>query len=372
MAHILAERVLETSATTGTGALTLAGAVTGYQAFSAVCSVGDTVEYAIEADSGEWETGVGTYSASNTLTRTSVIASSNANAAVNFPAGDKRVFITRLASRLGVKVDVFTSSGTYVKPSGARIIDVLCIGGGGSGGAGGNNATTNNRFGGSGGYGGAVSFMSFIADQVASSSPVTVGLGGATQPGRSTSGNGASGNSGGATTFGDSTLSGRNIASACLFAGGGGGGGLNTPGYGFHKGGTSGSGASSGGGNAPNGDYTGAGGGGGGGGAGASSTTAANGGAGGAPGGGITHWSGYSSSGQSGDFEATTGVSLSFYAPGGGGAGGGYKTGQNGRSGGAGGLYGGGGGGGAACDSGFTSGSGGAGGNGICVVITRF
>ena len=97
MAHKWADRVLETATTTGTGDFTLAGNVAGFQRFSAACSTGDTVYYDIEGvdangvPTGEWETGLGTYSASNTLTRTTVIASSNSGAAVNFSGGTKRV-----------------------------------------------------------------------------------------------------------------------------------------------------------------------------------------------------------------------------------------------------------------------------------------
>ena len=70
MPRIAEDRVLETTTTTGTGALTLAGAVTGLRAFSAVMtSPSDTCYYVIEAvdgsgvPTGEWETGLGTYSA---------------------------------------------------------------------------------------------------------------------------------------------------------------------------------------------------------------------------------------------------------------------------------------------------------------------
>ena len=103
MAHIIADRVLETSTTTGTGAFALSAAVTGFRRFSAVCATSDTCPYYIEtvdvggSPTGEWETGIGTYSAANTLTRTTVLASSNANAAVNFAAGTKRVAISLLA-----------------------------------------------------------------------------------------------------------------------------------------------------------------------------------------------------------------------------------------------------------------------------------
>lgn len=110
MAHILRDRVMETASTTGTGDFTLAGAYTGYRAFSSVCSTNDTFRYCIAAvdangnDSGSWEVGLGTYSAANTLTRTTVEASSNANAAVNFAAGSKRVFMGASATWLSDRV----------------------------------------------------------------------------------------------------------------------------------------------------------------------------------------------------------------------------------------------------------------------------
>lgn len=105
MAHILEDRVLEQSTTTGTGAFTLAGAALGFRAFSAVCSVADTCWYYIEGidslgkPSGAYEYGIGTYSGANTLTRTTVRGSSNGGAAVNFAAGTKLVGIGILAPR---------------------------------------------------------------------------------------------------------------------------------------------------------------------------------------------------------------------------------------------------------------------------------
>lgn len=107
MAHISEDRVLETSTTTGTGALTLAGAVTGFRTFASVMATSDTCLYAVwgvdanGTPTGEWEGGVGTYSATNTLTRTTVLESSNAGAAVTFSAGTKYVAITLLGSKTG-------------------------------------------------------------------------------------------------------------------------------------------------------------------------------------------------------------------------------------------------------------------------------
>jgi len=108
MAHIIADRVLETTTTAGGGAITLAGAVTGYQAFSDVCADADTVFYAIEAvdgsgvPTGSWEVGLGTWATGGTLSRTSVLASSNGGAAVTFGAGTKNVFLTDPASQKAV------------------------------------------------------------------------------------------------------------------------------------------------------------------------------------------------------------------------------------------------------------------------------
>lgn len=93
MAHKSETRVRETTTTTGTGALTLAGAVSGYRAFSAVCAVSDTVFYVISHRSAaEWEEGLGTYSSADTLTRT-VVLSSSTGSAVSFSAGTKDVQI---------------------------------------------------------------------------------------------------------------------------------------------------------------------------------------------------------------------------------------------------------------------------------------
>ena len=81
-----ADRVLETSTTTGTGALTLGGATTGYQAFSSAFVTGQTVYYTIvNTTTGAWETGQGTYTTSSTsLSRDVVFASSASGALVSF------------------------------------------------------------------------------------------------------------------------------------------------------------------------------------------------------------------------------------------------------------------------------------------------
>src|ERR1043166_366441 len=102
MAFRTADFVKETTLTTGTGAITLAGARSPAQTFSAVCSNGDTFQYAISHDTlNQWEVGLGTYNTGgNTITRTTGLASSNGGAAVNFSAGTKKVDLVLPAARI--------------------------------------------------------------------------------------------------------------------------------------------------------------------------------------------------------------------------------------------------------------------------------
>ena len=103
MGHILADRVRDTSSTTGTGAFTVTGtAPTGYRTFSTVCAVSDTLDYFIQhRTADEWEVGLATYSASNQLTRTTVLSSSNAGSAVSFSSGTKDVVLGPNAATVG-------------------------------------------------------------------------------------------------------------------------------------------------------------------------------------------------------------------------------------------------------------------------------
>lgn len=100
MAFVLADRVKETTTVTGTGTATLLGAATGFQSFSAIGN-GNTTYYTIAAQSGsEWEVGIGTYTSSGTtLSRDTVLASSNSGSLVNFSAGTKDVFCDYPAKR---------------------------------------------------------------------------------------------------------------------------------------------------------------------------------------------------------------------------------------------------------------------------------
>jgi hypothetical protein len=101
MAFITADRVKDTSTTTGTGSITVSGAApTGYRTFSAVLSAGDTFYYCIQGQTtAEWEVGVGTYTSANVFARTTVLASSNGGSAASFSAGTKNAFITLAAAK---------------------------------------------------------------------------------------------------------------------------------------------------------------------------------------------------------------------------------------------------------------------------------
>ncbi len=130
MAYIIADRVLETSTTTGTGTYTLAGAVTGFQAASAVCANNDTVAYyAEEVDvsgvpSGGWETGLGTWATGGTLARTSIDSSSNAGAAVSWGAGTRRIGLGLTARRKDSLIrSAKTGAYTVVGADNGTVID---------------------------------------------------------------------------------------------------------------------------------------------------------------------------------------------------------------------------------------------------------
>jgi len=119
MALVLADRVQETSTTTGTGTLTLAGAVAGFQSFSVIGNANTTYYCITEASTGAWEVGTGTYTSSGTtLSRTTVYSSSNANALVNFTSGALTVFCDFPATLAGkVVVANETLSGATWYPT---------------------------------------------------------------------------------------------------------------------------------------------------------------------------------------------------------------------------------------------------------------
>lgn len=100
MAFVLKDRVKETTTTTGTGTITLAGASAGYQSFSAIGNANNTYYTIAGQGTSEWEVGIGTYTSSGTtLSRDTVLASSNSGSLVNFSAGTKDVFCTYPAGR---------------------------------------------------------------------------------------------------------------------------------------------------------------------------------------------------------------------------------------------------------------------------------
>jgi len=119
MALVVNDRVKETSTTTGTGTFDLAGAVSGFESFVAGIGNSNTTYYAIVNENGEFEVGLGTVTdaATDTLSRDTIISSSNSDSAVNFGAGTKNVFCTLPAS----KAVILDSSGNIVTNNGSNL-----------------------------------------------------------------------------------------------------------------------------------------------------------------------------------------------------------------------------------------------------------
>ena len=98
MALVLKDRVKESTATTGTGTYTLAGAVTGFEAFSSIGN-GNTTYY-VCTDGTDFEVGIGTYTLSGTtLARTTILESSNSDSAVSWSSGSKTIFCSQPAEK---------------------------------------------------------------------------------------------------------------------------------------------------------------------------------------------------------------------------------------------------------------------------------
>lgn len=116
MAHILEDRVRETTTTTSTGAITPLGAVANYRTFSSQLANGDTTLYAIvHRTANEWEVGVGTWNTGNTISRTTILDGSNGTSAVNLSAGVKDIFMTLTPSGQWPRINlaINTATGVY-------------------------------------------------------------------------------------------------------------------------------------------------------------------------------------------------------------------------------------------------------------------
>ena len=118
MALVVKDRVRENSTTTGTGSLTLSGAVSGFQTFSSAIGNTNTTYYCI-VNGAEWEVGLGTVSA-GALARTTVLSSSNAGSLVTFTAGTKDVFCTYPSSK-GIYTDASGNAIALGTPASATL-----------------------------------------------------------------------------------------------------------------------------------------------------------------------------------------------------------------------------------------------------------
>jgi hypothetical protein len=122
MVLVLNDRVRETTTTTGTGAVALAGTSNGYDTFAVGVGNNNTTYYAIvQQDSAidEWEVGLGTLDGTSAnLTRTTVLTSSSGGTAITFSAGTKDVFVTYPASK--TMEETLTTQGDLVYASSAN------------------------------------------------------------------------------------------------------------------------------------------------------------------------------------------------------------------------------------------------------------
>jgi hypothetical protein len=126
MTLVIADRVRQSTATTGTGTLTLSGSLLGFQTFS-VIGDGNTTYYTIvDSNDGAWEVGIGTYTASGTtLSRDTVLDSSNAGSAVDFAVGTKDVFVTYPADKAVYE----EANGDVALPADLSVVGAVDAGG---------------------------------------------------------------------------------------------------------------------------------------------------------------------------------------------------------------------------------------------------
>jgi hypothetical protein len=125
MALVVKDRVKQFSTTSGTGTLTLGATPSGFQDFSVVGD-GNTTYYAIvDPNTGDWEVGLGTYTLSGTtLSRDTVLESSNSGSLVNFSADSKDVFVTYPAEKAVLLDDVQTLTNKTINGSSNTITNV--------------------------------------------------------------------------------------------------------------------------------------------------------------------------------------------------------------------------------------------------------
>jgi len=122
MALVVADRIKETTSTTGTGTYTLAGATTGFEAFSVIGN-GNTTYYCC-TDSTDFEVGIGTYTSSGTtLARTTILQSSNSDNAVNWSSGTRDIFVTQPAEKA-----VFKDASGHIQAVDGRNLTNLSAG----------------------------------------------------------------------------------------------------------------------------------------------------------------------------------------------------------------------------------------------------
>jgi len=126
MALIVKDRVKETTTTTGTGTVTLAGASTGFQSFAAIGN-GNTTYYAITSGN-DYEVGLGTYTSSGTtLSRTTILESSNSGSAITL-SGTSDVFCTYPAEKAVVQDSTNTGIAPQIGATNGMFINNSIIG----------------------------------------------------------------------------------------------------------------------------------------------------------------------------------------------------------------------------------------------------
>ena len=127
MALVFNDRVQQTGTANTTVSFTLSGAVTGFQSFTAGVGNTNTTYYSATDASGNWETGLGTYSTTGpTLTRTTIYASSNSNLAVTF-SGTVNVFVTYVAGKTVIQDTLNTGNAPQLSATNGLFVNNLTV-----------------------------------------------------------------------------------------------------------------------------------------------------------------------------------------------------------------------------------------------------